>query len=348
MPIATAGPAGVNMDQLDVGTLLDGTVTTENATTYVDNYFGQITTFTGVGFIYDSFGIPVGGTVTSITETYNGQTVYQITGMSTPATSFVIWANNDDNVGAFSGVFAGADTLIGSASADTLGGFGGNDSISGGAGDDILNAGPSVNFSHVGDNTISAGAGNDTILAFDGNNYLRGDDGNDSIQGGSGFDDINGNKGDDTVDGGAGGNDWLVGGQGNDLIVAHNGWNILYGNLGNDTIQSGAGDGWLRGGQGDDVLVAGAGNNWISGDRGNDTETGGAGADTFNGFSGIGTDRILDFHVSEGDKVQLDPGTQWTISQVGADAVIDLGNGDKMTLVGVQVSDLPPGWIFGF
>ena len=46
--------------------------------------------------------------------------------------------------------------------------------------------------------------------------------------------------------------------------------------------------------------------------------------------------------------MQLDPGTPFSVSQVGADTVIDLGGGDKMTLVGVQLSSLPPGWIFGF
>jgi serralysin len=103
----------------------------------------------------------------------------------------------------------------------------------------------------------------------------------------------------------------------------------------------------LRGGQGDDSIAGGAGNDWISGDRGNDTLSGGAGADTFHTASGAGIDRVLDFHLSEGDRVQLDPGTHYTVNQVGADTVIDMGGGDQMILVGVQSSTLTSGWIFG-
>jgi len=348
MPTAVTGPSGVDMSLLDVTTLLLGTVTTETSTQFIENYAGQIISFVGAGFTYDAFGLPTGGTVTGLQVTFGGQLIYQVTGMSIPVTSWIAWANNADTVGALMGVFGGADTLIGSIGADTLAGFAGNDSISGGAGDDFLNGGPAINGLGAGDNTISGGAGNDTIGVFDGTNYLRGDDGNDSIQGGAGFDDINGNKGDDTIDGGAGGgDDWLVGGQGNDLIIAHKGQNILYGNLGNDTLQGGSGGDLMRGGQGDDVIVGGSGNDWISGDRGNDTITGGAGADIFHTFNGAGMDRVLDFHIAEGDRVMVDPGTTYTVSQVGADTVIDLGAGDKMVLVGVQLSTLTPGWIFG-
>jgi len=208
------------------------------------------------------------------------------------------------------------------------------------AGDDNLQA-------HAGVTGIDGGAGNDTITGWSGGDVLRGGDGNDVIHGGAGFDDINGNKGDDTIDGGGSGGDWLVGGQGNDLITGQGDFSILYGNLGNDTIHGGSGNEWLRGGQGDDVLNGGAGNDWISGDRGADTETGGAGADTFNGFAGIGMDRVTDFNAAEGDRIQLDPGTHYTVSQVGADTVVDLGNGDELLLANVQLSTLPPGWIFG-
>ena len=57
---------------------------------------------------------------------------------------------------------------------------------------------------------------------------------------------------------------------------------------------------------------------------------------------------IGDFNSAEGDRIQLDPGTHFVVSQVGADTVIDLGNGDRMILANVQLSTLPPGWIFGF
>jgi len=37
----------------------------------------------------------------------------------------------------------------------------------------------------------------------------------------------------------------------------------------------------------------------------------------------------------------------YTLRQDGADTVVDLGAGDRMILVGVQMSSLTPGWIFG-
>jgi hypothetical protein len=78
-----------------------------------------------------------------------------------------------------------------------------------------------------------------------------------------------------------------------------------------------------------------------------DTESGGAGADTFHFSQDAGVDRVLDFHYAEGDRVQVDPGTTYTLHQDGADTIIDTGGGNEMILVGVQLSSLPSGWIFG-
>lgn len=194
--------------------------------------------------------------------------------------------------------------------------------------------------------TIDAGLGNDSVVGSGSSTYLRGGDGADVIQGGVGFDDINGNKGDDSIDGGTGGADWLVGGQGNDMITAHATGNILYGNLGNDSLNGGSGDELIRGGKGDDTMSGGRGDDWISGDRGSDTMSGGPGADTFHSSSGAGLDVLTDFSTAEGDKVQLDLGTSYTVGQVGADTVIDMGNGDQLVLKSVNLSTLPTGWLF--
>ena len=94
------------------------------------------------------------------------------------------------------------------------------------------------------------------------------------------------------------------------------------------------------------MAVGGAGNDFVSGDRGNDTVSGGAGADIFHTSQDAGIDRVLDFHIAEGDRVELDPGTTYTVSQVGADTVINMSAGNQMILVGVQMSTLTPGWIF--
>jgi serralysin len=217
----------------------------------------------------------------------------------------------------------------------------GSDSITGNALDNVLQGG-------AGADTVMAGDGNDTIQGGEGTSYLRGENGNDSITGGSAFDDINGNMGNDTLHGGDG-DDWVVGGKDDDVQFGDAGNDVVWGNLGNDTLDGGDGNDQVRGGQGDDTLTGGNGDDFISGDRGNDTESGGAGADIFHTSQDAGIDKVLDFHLSEGDRVMLDPGTTYTVSQVGADTVIDFGGGNEMILVGVQLSTLTasPGWIFG-
>jgi serralysin len=100
----------------------------------------------------------------------------------------------------------------------------------------------------------------------------------------------------------------------------------------------------VRGGQDNDVIDGGSGDDWLSGDRGADTITGGTGADTFHGFAGAGLDRILDFNAAEGDRVLLDPGTTYTVGQVGLDVVVQM-TGSQLVLANVQLTSLPAGWI---
>jgi Ca2+-binding RTX toxin-like protein len=198
----------------------------------------------------------------------------------------------------------------------------------------------------VGHTQIIAGSGDDTITGGATADYLHGGAGNDTISGGAVFDDINGMLGNDTAHGNAG-DDWVVGGKGDDMLFGDAGGDIVWGNLGNDTLDGGDGVDQVRGGQGDDVLNGGAGDDFISGDLGNDTVSGGAGADTFHANSDGGVDRVLDFHAAEGDRVQIDNGTDYVVQQVGADTVIDMGHDGQVILVGVQMSTLAPGWIFG-
>jgi serralysin len=218
----------------------------------------------------------------------------------------------------------------------------------GGSGDDSITGNTANNLilGNAGNDTVMAGSGADTVEGGAGASYLRGEDGDDSLQGGAGFDDINGNKGADTIDAGAGGSDWVVGGQGDDSITAHSGINQVLGNLGNDTLHAGSGGDVVRGGQGDDSIVGGAGGDFISGDRGNDTESGGAGADLFHGSQDAGIDRVLDFSIAQGDRVELDPGTTFSVSQSGSDVVIDMGSGNQMILVGVSMNSLTASTIF--
>ncbi|MET0274188.1 MAG: PQQ-dependent sugar dehydrogenase [Phenylobacterium sp.] len=181
--------------------------------------------------------------------------------------------------------------------------------------------------------------------AGDGLDRLRGDEGDDRIYGGVGFDDMNGNMGNDTVVGGLG-DDWVVGGQDNDNLDGGDGVDIVLGNMGDDWLAGWTGADLMRGGQGNDVLWGQDGADWLSGDRGDDTLNGGAGADVFHTFGEAGLDRVNDFSRAQGDRVQVDPGTTWTVSQVGADTVIDLSGGGRMILVGVQAASLTGEWIF--
>jgi glucose/arabinose dehydrogenase len=180
--------------------------------------------------------------------------------------------------------------------------------------------------------------------AGDGADYIRGEDGNDQIWGGLRSDDLQGNKGDDTVSGGLG-DDWVVGGQDNDLLAGNAGDDIVAGNLGQDTCMGGEGRDTVRGGQGDDVVRGGAGDDFISGDRGADTLVGGAGADIFNTFANADLDRIEDFNPAEGDRLRIEDGAAYTLTQEGADAVVTLNGLARVILVGVQTTSLTGDWI---
>lgn len=187
------------------------------------------------------------------------------------------------------------------------------------------------------------GAANDRLSATTGDSHLWGGAGDDLIQGGLAFDNTHGNMGRDTVYGGEG-DDWVVGGQDNDLLHGDGGNDIVVGNLGADIMSGGSGNDRLHGGQANDMVFGQEGDDFISGDRGDDTLSGGAGADRFYSFGDAGLDRITDFDGAAGDRVVLDRGAAYTVAQVGADAVISIGGGAQVIVMGVQASSLS-GWI---
>ncbi len=271
---------------------------------------------------------------------------------------FAVWDAGGRDTLDFSGYSQSQTIDLREGNFSSVGGLTGNVAIAqgakienaiGGFGADILygNALDNQLSGNNGADTMYAGAGNDTLDGGSGTSYLRGEEGNDSILGGSAFDDIQGNTGNDTESGG-GGDDYVVGGKDDDVLFGDAGADLVYGNLGNDTCEGGDGADIVRGGQGDDSVSGGGGNDFVSGDLGADTMMGGLGADSFHSFTGTGSDRVLDFNLAQGDRVQLDPGNTFTVAQVGADTVITLGGVDQVILVGVQMSTLTPGWIFGF
>jgi glucose/arabinose dehydrogenase len=106
----------------------------------------------------------------------------------------------------------------------------------------------------------------------------------------------------------------------------------------------------LRGFAGDDMMFGGSGNDRLDGGAGKDTMTGGAGNDRFVVAPGTGADLITDFAAGAGSDDSIDLTAFAGIhelsdvlartTQLGADALIDLGGGDTVTLQRVQKSGL--------
>ena len=156
-----------------------------------------------------------------------------------------------------------------------------------------------------------------TLVGFDDSEGIFGQGGNDTISAWRGGDSGSGGNGNDVVNGGPGNDD-------------------LAGDAGNDTLVGEAGNDRLDGSTGDDILI---------GNQGNDDLIGGLGADKFLIGREDGVDRILDF--SAEDKIDFGAFNFASSQQVldsfqqkGANAVIDLGDGDKLVLQNTLVADL--------
>ena len=88
---------------------------------------------------------------------------------------------------------------------------------------------------------------------------------------------------------------------------------------GNDTIDGGGGNDIIFGQEGNDIIKGGAGNDILSGGTGHNILAGGTGADTFVVSQG-GHDTILDYHQTEGDKVDIS-------------SVLDTSAGDHLNVI---------------
>jgi Ca2+-binding RTX toxin-like protein len=159
---------------------------------------------------------------------------------------------------------------------------------------------------------------------------------------------------------GTAGADRLAGTSGGDILNGLGGADILMARDGDDVVNGGDGDDTLLGEKGEDRLNGGAGADLLDGGHGRDTLTGGAGSDILIGGSGDdtfvferggGQDTILDFlhGPKNGDVVDLRSFTEINSfeelsSLIGRNwaghAMIDLGGGDSITLVGVRPGQL--------
>src|SRR6266481_389855 len=134
MSIATVDPnfpVGTNIDQFDIGLLSLGTVSGQSDTSYSVTIGYEIITFSGTGITY-SGGLPTGGSITGIQDSYFGQNAFNIQGINVDVSALNAFVSVGDNLGAKSAIFAGNDTIVGGPLDDLLRSYDGNDSISGG------------------------------------------------------------------------------------------------------------------------------------------------------------------------------------------------------------------------
>ena len=159
-------------------------------------------------------------------------------------------------------------------------------------------------------------------------------DGNDVLSAGYLGLAVDGEGGDDNITGNSWGNN-LTGGDGDDVITAGSG---------NDTINGGGGNDKITTGAGNDVVDAGDGDDEISvADGGNKIVTGGSGSDLYKISSFTGDITIADFAINDpNEKIDLKgisnifSFSDLVISQVGADAVIQLSASQKIILENID------------
>lgn len=124
---------------------------------------------------------------------------------------------------------------------------------------------------------------------------------------------------------------------------------VLPDNVENLVLENGNVSSWGLGNDLDNVITGNGGNNTLIGGKGNDILTGNGGNDLFVVGKGDGSDVITDFAVNGAgrDMIRLDglgfnafSDVKAVMSQLGADTVINLGNGATLTLRNVKASDL--------
>ncbi|WP_258161633.1 hypothetical protein [Rhizobium sp. TH2] len=139
---------------------------------------------------------------------------------------------------------------------------------------------------------------------------------------------------------------WLV--EQNYTVKGNAFGNEILGAARNDLIHGMAGNDGLIGLAGNDRLFGDDGNDVLTGGIGNDLLTGGRGIDTFVFATGDGADTVMDF-IAKGraheiiDLTAVDSVASFedlSLEQVGKNVVLDLGDGDTMTLKNVALANL--------
>lgn len=243
----------------------------------------------------------------------------------------------------------GKDTLIGGNGNDTLGASNGGDLLRGEAGADLM-------LGSNGNDRLFGGAAADTLLGGNGRDTLSGEAGADRLVGGAQIDTASYATAGAAVQVRLWNGDGTAGDALGDVLIEIEN---IEGSAFNDSLAGDAGDNRIVGNDGADIIQGLGGADQIIGGGGADNSTGGAGDDIFLFFKGHGADTINDFvaGAASDDAVRLF-GFGATLdsfaevmaatTQVGADAVIDLGAGDTITLKNVAAASLhADDFIFG-
>lgn len=253
-----------------------------------------------------SGGNPMSGAVTGWVLKSSGTSIQSIASIGGVDWSALAPLRGGSDVAALHALlFAGNDTIYGSANADTLNGGDGNDLIIGYAGDDTLNGGDGNDAlaGYEGSNVLNGGAGNDALYGQYGTAIMSGGAGSDAYEVDDASDQVieNANEGTDavytTINYTLGTNlEHLYVNTASGLAITGNSTaNYMQGNAGADTLNgldgndvlSGLGGiDTLNGGDGDDNLSGGDGDDFLYGNDGNDTLAGGDGDDTIDGGNG--------------------------------------------------------------
>jgi trimeric autotransporter adhesin len=258
--VNATGP--IRFDTFNIASLLAGPTLTNTPTTFTRGADADnATSFIGTGFTYAG-GLFTGGTINSISSVASGQTQFTIGGLSLSVAQFRGFASAGNSQGFLAAVFAGDDTLTGSAFADHLRGYAGND---------MLLNNPGSNDA----DTLDGGTGADSMEGGDGDDLYIVDNTADSILDSSGFDTVKSSAASYDLAGGAerliltgkgdlnGGGDKLpnqiFGTIGANLLTGRDGNDLLDGGAGNDSLDGGGQNDTLLGGAGVDTMAAGAG-----------------------------------------------------------------------------------------
>lgn len=220
----------------------------------------------------------------------------------------------------------GIDTAFISVNNDTLDGNVENLTLIGSA---LRGTGNTLNNRLIGNSLAN------TLMGLEGNDFLDGLGGNDTLVGGLGNDTyIINNTGVIITEAMAQGTDVAISSITYTLPTSAEVENLQLsgfadingtGNSIDNTITGNFGNNLLSGSIGNDTLIGNEGNDTLSGDQGNDILTGGIGADFFNyktnrAYDGadIGSDTILDFSRTQGDKLILGKTTFGLASVIGS------------------------------